>query len=245
MKKIYIIAVFVAILTGAAVYLYAQKLDRQATVVIPTGTVVVAVTSIPENTKITSEMITLQKTALEWINADAAVSLSDVVGKINKYWVPAGQQIVRAQLSEVKSGTEGGQLSYVIEQGKRAITLSTDEIAGVGGYLSKGDYVDILSTITLKGKDDKGDDIDIPATEVVLENIRVLEVGSRAQNESAIAEDGEKSFFSYGSVTLSVSPEDATKLYYAISYGRIYLTLRAPQDDKLVSPPVYVWDGSN
>jgi pilus assembly protein CpaB len=244
MKKIYIIAVFVAILTGAAVYLYAQKLDRQATVVIPTGTVVIAVTSIPENTKITSEMVTLQKTALEWINADAFVSLSDVVGKINKYWTPAGQQIVRAQLSEVKSGTEGGQLSYVIEQGKRAITLSTDEIAGVGGYLSKGDYVDILSTITLKGKDDKGDDIDIPATEVVLENIRVLEVGSRAQNESAKTEDGAKSY-SYGSVTLSISPEDATKLYYAISYGRVYLTLRAPQDNKLVSPPVYVWDGNN
>ncbi|MEL7602252.1 MAG: Flp pilus assembly protein CpaB [Bacillota bacterium] len=244
MKKIYIIAVFVAILTGAAVYLYAQKLDRQATVVIPTGTVVIAVTSIPENTKITSEMVTLQKTALEWINADAVVSLSDVVGKINKYWVPAGQQIVRAQLSEVKSGTEGGQLSYVVEQGKRAITLSTDEIAGVGGYLSKGDYVDILSTITLKEKDEEGNDIDIPATEVVLENIRVLEVGSHAQNESSKAEDGEKSF-SYGSVTLSISPEDATKLYYAISYGRVYLTLRAPQDDKLVSPPLYVWDGNN
>lgn len=243
MKKIYIIAVFVAILTGFAVYLYAQKLDRQATVVVPTGTVVVAVTSIPENTKITSDMVTLQKTALEWINANAAVSLSDVVGKINKYWTPAGQQIVHAQLSEVISGTEGGQLSYVVEPGMRAITLSTDEIAGVGGYLSKGDYVDILSTVTLKGKDDEGNDIDIPATEVVLENIHVLEVGSRAQNEKAkAAEDSEKSY-SYGSVTLSISPEDATKLYYAISYGRVYLTLRAPQDDKIVSPPVYVWEG--
>jgi len=244
MKKIYIIAVFVAILTGAAVYLYAQKLDRQATVVIPTGTVVVAVTSIPENTKITAEMVTLQKTALEWINSNAAVSLSDVVGKINKYWIPAGQQIVHSQLSEVKSGTEGGQLSYVVEPGMRAITLSTDEIAGVGGYLNKGDYVDILSTISIKGKDEEGNDTETPATEVVLENIRILEIGSRTQNESAKTEEG-KATFSYGSVTLSISPEDATKLYYAICYGRIYLTLRAPQDSKLVSPPIYIWDSKD
>lgn len=240
MKKIYIIAVFAAILTGAAVYMYAAKLESKATVVIPTGTVVVAVTPIDENTKITAEMVTLQKTALEWINADAAVDLSAVVGKINKYWVPAGQQIVNAQLSEAKSGNEGGQLAYVIDPGKRAITLSTDELAGVGGYLCKGDYVDILSTASRKEKDDQGNDVDIPAIEVVLENIKVLEVGSRTQNEAAKKVDAEPNY-SYGSVTLCVSPEDVPKLYYAISYGRVYLSLRAPQDDKLVSPPLYVW----
>ena len=240
MKKIYIIAVFAAILTGAAVYLYAARLEKQATVVIPTGTVVVAVTPIDENTKITSEMVALQKTALEWINADAAVSLSDVVGKINKYWVPAGQQIVNAQLSEAKSGNEGGQLAYVIDPGKRAITISTDELAGIGGYLCKGDYVDILSTASRKEKDEEGNDVEIPAIEVVLENIKVLEVGSRAMNEAAKKEGAEPNY-SYGSVTLCVSPEDVPKLYYAINYGRVYLSLRAAQDDKLVSPPLYVW----
>lgn len=236
MKKIYIIAVLVAILTGVAVYFYAASLERKATVVVPEGPVVVAVAPIEENTLITSDMVTLQTTALAWINADAAVSMADVVGKINKYWIPAGQQIVRAQLSTVVSGTQGGQLSYIIEEGKRAITLSTDEIAGVGGYINKNDYVDILSTVTLTQKDEEGNEISIPASEMVLENIKVLEIGSRVQNASA-----EEPTYSYGSVTLSVSPEDALKLYYAISYGRVYLLLRAPQDNDIVSPPLYTW----
>lgn len=236
MKKIYIIAVLVAILTGVAVYFYAASLERKATVVIPQGAVVVAVAPIEENTLITSDMVALQTTALSWINADAAVSMADVVGKINKYWVPAGQQIVHAQLSTAASATEGGQLSYVIEDGMRAITLSTDEIAGVGGYLNKNDYVDILSTVTLTQKDEEGNDVSIPASEMVLENIKVLETGSRAQNAAA-----EEPTYSYGSVTLSVSPEDALKLYYAISYGRVYLLLRTPQDNDIVSPPLYTW----
>ena len=118
----------------------------------------------------------------------------------------------------------------------RAITLSTDEIAGVGGYLNKNDYVDILSTVTLTQKDEEGNDVSIPASEMVLENIKVLETGSRAQNAAA-----EEPTYSYGSVTLSVSPEDALKLYYAISYGRVYLLLRTPQDNDIVSPPLYTW----
>jgi len=237
MKKIYIVAALTAVLTGVAVYLYAAYLDKKATVVVEQGTVVVALAPIDENVKITADMVTLKSTAKEWVGPDAVTKLDGAVGKFNKYRVAAGQQLTNAGLAEAGSADPGGQLSYVLEKGMRAVTIATDELSGVGYYISKNDHVDILHTESVTETDDKGSSVSYPVTELLLQNVKVLEVASRQQNATA-AKDTPN--YAYGSVTFAVSPEDAVKLFSASRNGQIYLALRAAQDDAKVTIPAYI-----
>ena len=237
MKKIYIIAVFVALLTGVAVYLYATHLEQRATVVVNTGTVVVSAFPIEENTKITSDMVTLRTTAVEWITPDAATRIEDVVGKMSRYRIPAGQQIVTSSVAEGDTSV-GGKLSYVVKPGMRAVTFASDELSGVGFYLNKNDHVDIMATTVATKEDEQtAAIIEIPAVEMLLENVLILEVASRPQTETQTEENYN---YTYASITVELSPEDAMKLYLATKTQTIYLLLRGAEDQDKVSPPVYV-----
>lgn len=237
MKKIYIIAVFVALLTGVAVYLYASHLEQKATVVVRTGTVVVSKVPIEENARITSDMVTLSTTAVEWISPGAATRLEDVVGKMSRYRIPAGQQIVTDSIAAGDTSA-GGKLSYVVKDGMRAVTFASDELSGVGFYLNKNDYVDIIvTTVAIKEDEETGAITEIPAVEMLLENVLILEVAARPQNESQTESNYN---YTYSSITVELTPSDAMKLYLATQNQKIYLLLRGAEDREKVSPPVYV-----
>ncbi len=229
MKKIYISAAIFAVLTGAAAYFFAISLEKKATVVIPMGQVVVATVPIHENTLITSDMVAVKDTALEWVAPNSITSLNDAVGKISRYYLPLGQQLSHEQLSDITSGSQGGQLSYVIEDGMRAITLSIDEAAGVGGYISKSDYVDVMTSYTIYDEEEAPDGtMEITktyASGLLIERVRVLELGPLSANLPGQQVTG------YGLITLSMKPDDALSLHYAITSGaHIYMTLRNPSD---------------
>ncbi len=237
MKKIYIIAVFVALLTGVAVYLYAAQLEEKATVVVHTGTVVVSTVPIEENARITSDMVTLTTTAVEWISPGAATNLEDVVGKMSRYRIPAGQQIEAGSIASDDTAV-GGKLSYVVKDGMRAVTFASDEISGVGFYLNKNDYVDIMATtVTTKEDEETGAITEIPAVEMLLENVLILEVAARPQVETQTEANYN---YTYSSITVELTPSDAMKLYFATQNQQIYLLLRGSEDQDKVSPPVYV-----
>ena len=238
MKKIYIIAVFIALLTGVAVYLYAAHLEEKATVVVNTGTVVVSAVPIEQNIRITSDMVTLRTTAVEWIGPGAATRIEDVVGKMSLFRIPAGQQIEFGSIAENDTAADGGKLSYVVKEGMRAITFASDEISGVGFFINKNDYVDIIATtVAVKEDEETGEITEIPAVEMLLENVLVLEVASRPQNE---AQTKENYNYTYASITVELTPKDAMKLYFATQNQQIALLLRGAEDHGKASPPVYV-----
>ncbi len=237
MKKIYIIAVFVALLTGVAVYLYASHLEQKATVVVRTGTVVVSAVPIEENARITSDMVSLSTTAAEWISPGAATKLEDVVGKMSRYRIPAGQQIEASSIA-ADDTSAGGKLAYVVKDGMRAVTFASDELSGVGFYLNKNDYVDIMATtVAVKEDEETGAITEIPAVEMLLENVLILEVAARPQNE---AQTEVNYNYAYSSITVELTPADAMKLYFATRNQQVYLLLRGAEDQDKVSPPVYV-----
>ncbi len=229
MKKIYILAAIFAVLTGVAAYFFASALEKKATVITPMGQVVVAAVPIGENMVITSDMVALKETALEWVAPNAITSLNDAVGKISRYYLPLGQQLSHEQLSDITSGSQGGQLSYVVEEGMRAITLSIDEAAGVGGYISKSDFVDIMCAYTIYDEEEAPDGTKeitkTYASGLLIERVRVLELGPLSANISGQQVTG------YGLITLSLNADDALALHYAITSGaHIYFTLRNPSD---------------
>ncbi len=246
MKKIYLIAVILALVTGIAAYSYFRS--REAALQpeeIPMTTVVVSTAEIGEGVFITNDMVQLKPIPTEFVAAGALTTIGDAVGKVNKYRCMAGQQIVFDQLGSTQDAdiTAGGRLSYMLSPGMRAMTVYVTEITGVAGYINPGDRVDILCTYSFSvpdedeaGGEDEDEEIQVQSSMVLLENISVLEAGIITQKLTEAA-GAEKAV--YSSLTLELSPEDAVKLQYAVTYGQISLLLRAVDDEKIVEPPMY------
>lgn len=230
MKKVYLLSIFMALTVGIAVYLFAaslqQKADSQA---VDSGYVVVAAVEIPASTLITSDMVALVEMPRQSINPLAATSLSAVVGLINKYPLSPQEQILTPKLNK-KGQSNTGQLSYVLNEGQRAISVGVDSVAGVSGYIAVGDYVDIVSTIILP---QNGSTPSSATSMLLVENLLVLQTGMKqlSSTDSTVA--------TYTTVTLSATPEQILKINYAATNGTLRFILRPVLDHTIVNPPTF------
>ncbi len=239
MKKIYILALILAIATGIAAYSLVQYLEDQAKPAeIPMATVVVTTTEIGEGVFITGDMVQLKPIPQEYVASGAVTSLGDAVGKVNKFRSMAGQQVLYDQLGSTESAdiVAGGRLSYTLREGMRAMTIYTTETTGVAGYINAGDRVDIICTVNVQSEDEEGNIVSTPTSMMLLENVNVLETGIITA-KLAEAEEGTTSL--YTSITLEVKPADAVKVQYAVNYGQISFLLRAVDDEKIIAPEDY------
>ncbi|MDP4118851.1 MAG: Flp pilus assembly protein CpaB [Bacillota bacterium] len=223
MKKLIIIALLMSIITGFAVYYYARNLENNLRV--KTVPVAVAVKAIPKDTVIKAEMVTIKQFPKELVNGLVAKSIDEVKGRIAKQDIEANEQIFNNRLSD--AGNKGEGLSYTIKDGYRALTFKTDEITGLAGRLSKGDFVDIIAMIPNKSVASGTE------SRMVLENVEVLELGI----EQTVTD--EKSSGTYSSVTLLVKAEDVLKVNSAISEGKCTLVLRSVLDKNIINPAPY------
>ncbi len=226
MKKVYILSILMALVVGIAVYSFADSLQKQAQVqATPMGNVVIAVVEIPSNTLITDDMVMLVTLPVQSISASAATDIKQVAGTIAKYPIFAGEQVFHANLSG--KGAEKETLSYVLEEGYRAISIGVDDITGVSGYIKTGDRVDVISSM-LK-TDETGASYTIST--VLVENLLVLETGTGLQSEA------EK--LGYRTVTIAATPEQVVLINYAATTGKLLLVLRPILDEKIVNPSDY------
>jgi pilus assembly protein CpaB len=124
------------------------------------------------------------------------------------------------------SGPNGrATLSNLLSPGMRAVTIRTDEIAGVGGFVTPGDRVDVVLTrdagaITEVQKNAQGAAGSTITTEIVVENAKVLTVGQGADTRQTSPQIVE-------SVTIEVDGGGAQKVALARTVGTLSLSLRA------------------
>jgi len=149
--------------------------------------------------------------------------IEDVGGRIVLYPLPQGEPILERQLAAAGAGAG---LTAKIPSGMRAISVRSDEIVGVAGFLLPGTHVDVLMTYHSVVNPD-------PETLTVLQDVVVLAAGQQIQP----LPDGKP--ISVNVVTLLLMPEDAEKLVLATSLGGIYFVLRNGADgEQALSPPV-------
>ena len=223
MKKVYILAAFMALVVGAAVYLFASSLQQEAQAGdYSKGRAVVAVKEIPANTQITGDMVKLAQLPDDGINAVAATDLSQVVGSITRYPLLPGEQVLLPRLAE--KGNENGALSYALEEGYRAISVAVDDVTGVSGYINRGDRVDVVATVVSYAATGKNQ----PASTMIAQNLLVLQTGTKDKKATDTAQG-------YATVTLSATPQDALKINYAATNGKLGLVLRPVLDNKKVT----------
>ena len=96
--------------------------------------------------------------------------------------IEANEPVLLAKLS----GANGrATLSNLLSPGMRAVTIKTDEIAGVGGFVTPGDRVDVVLTRDAGAIEEVSENAEGAAgstitTEIVVENAKVLTVGQGA-----------------------------------------------------------------
>lgn len=262
MKKVGIIAALAAIICGIAVYLYIGSVEQRVEKAnrpqeMEMTEIVVAAKLIPPYTEITSDMLRMEAFPAQYASRKAAKSIDDVVGYQADGTIVEGETILLSMLGTPED--IGASLSFEVPDGMRAMTVNVGIDSGVGGYITKGDMIDLMLYLPVTPEEEEEDE-EIPEeekteitgnklissdgetyvtaaslTSVVLEAAVVLELGDTSFNP----ENGGV----YGSVTLALTPEDCLKLFAAKKQaeagGDLYAVLRQRGDNSPSDTGIY------
>jgi len=234
LKKVYFLAVTLAIVAGLAVYFFASSLKAtEKTDEIEKKPAVITVVNLPANTVITEEMVSVQMLPAEAVNPQTIGNVSEVVGSVTKYPIASSEQILTSKI--MKPGDESDKLSYVLNEGQRAISISVSAISGVSGNVTAGEYVDVMALMMVPNS--TGESVE-PAAMFVTQRILVLSVGMKPSSGAAAGSN-------YSTVTLAGTPEQILQVYYAANMAyssgdaKIFLVLRPATDDSTIVVPYY------
>lgn len=209
MKKVYLIAVVIAIIAGFATYMFASEIEKKTTIKdAEMKDVYVAVQDIEANIPITEEMFAEDAGYFEIRNivaSDAvpnvATTKEQIVNKVTVDKIFAGEQINTSRLQE-EDGADVA-LSLKLPDGKVAYSLSADSITGVDGYINEGDTVDVL----IAEEQEDGSFI----TSVAYSDLKIIRVSTRSDNSSASSSGN--SIKQYSTLTVEVTPKQAVELF--------------------------------
>ena len=265
MKKIRIIALLAAVAMFASLFLIltdvqnSTKQREQETVSdIRKIKVVKAVVNIPPYTTITEDMVEIKEISAERTLDDFFGKTEDVVGRIAVSDILQGDVVSPRRIA--KEGDVALGLAYSIEEGKRAMTLSVNIEQGVANALKVGNYVDIIFTGSISAEEDETTGQTIPAgatldsvlgaespansqilhnrlnprfSFIAFQRLKVLALDDKFYKAKSDPVTGN----SYASVTLEVTPEQATQLVMLRRSYAADLVLRNQNDDEIVNEP--------
>lgn len=136
-----------------------------------------------------------------------------------------GELILPYKLSG--QGARGGLPTRILED-QRAITIPVTEITGVAGFVTPGDYVDVLHTSSLKQADGT------PVVRVLLQNVLVL------GTDQVMSEDSGNPKV-VNAVTLMADVEAGQRISLALATGTVTLLLRNEFDGNLLDTASVGW----
>lgn len=141
----------------------------------------------------------------------------DFTGAVVRTAIVKGQPISDGSL--VKPG-DRGFLAAVLTPGKRAVSVPVDATSGIAGFVFPGDWVDVILTVRLSGKDEEGKVEQRFFSETLLNDIRVLAVDQKVENKNGKVNVAKTS-------TLEVTPKQAEKIAIGLKMGSLSLSLHS------------------
>jgi pilus assembly protein CpaB len=190
--------------------------------------VIVAAKDIPAGAMITEEMLSEETIHKKNLQEYAATSAARVLNKVALAPIAKGEQILLNKLGMPRKAERPTILSSIIPPGKRAVSVSVDNIASVGGMIRPGDYVDVVGTVampsgtTIEAKTEVGMTI-LP----LFQDILVLAVGQELETYPAQSKETPSGTMI---VTLALSPQEANVIAFIEEQGKVRLVLRSPKD---------------
>lgn len=209
MKKVYLIAVVIAIMAGFATYLFASEINDKTTIKdADVITVYIPIEDIERNTVITEEMFAkdggkfVQKTIIaDDAYPNAAQTKEELVDMITIEKLYKNEQINKERIQPKDSPAV--PLSSRLEKGMVAYSFSAASVTSVDGYINEGDTVNVLVTET-------GDD-GLSKSRVEYKDLKILRISARNENDTASSAG--TAIKTYGTLTVEVTQEQALRLY--------------------------------
>lgn len=200
-----------------------KKLLEQYRLIEPVD-VIIARKDIPEGEPISAEALDKKSIPKQYVQPYATSRGADLLGMVAKSPIASGEQILTNKLRRASDKPVGATLSAVTPEGMRAVTIGTDALGGVGGFIRPGDKVDILWTLQVPKSESKEPEL---VTVSLFQAVDVLAVGPEMVGRPASEQATSADF----TVTISLTPQQASLLLYAREQGKIQLALR-PMTDK-------------
>jgi len=203
---------------GSAAYLTRNWLKDQTRVsaaVQPAGTIVVAAESLAYGTAMTPDNIV----EIPWFSN----ALPEGAFAVKDDLLSGGRRVVLSPLkrgevvlrSRITGPGQRASLASLLDEGKRAVTVSVDDVRGVAGFVLPGDFVDIVIIA------DDGSPKRQSYSDILLEHVKVLaidQVASEGEGQPTVAK----------AVTVEVTKEQAQKILLATNIGKLSLILARP-----------------
>jgi pilus assembly protein CpaB len=221
MKKKLLVAVGLAAIAVASLYLYSRSLQNE----VAGGqrvTILVAAQDLPAGTRIAKANLAQRDVPEAYVHQSSIrdTEINQILGRPVAEKVSQGQALLWNDFELQRSGATR-RLAAAVQKGQRALTLPVDLSASLAGMLRPGDHVDVLGTFA------KGQGTDW-ATVTLLQNVLVVATGDlRQSGDEEPSTGGPRTF---NNITVSVDLEEAELLVFAMHRGPINIALRA-QDD--------------
>jgi Flp pilus assembly protein CpaB len=237
------------------VLVYSQVSDAQRVKAsLPSTLVIVAATDIPARSEVAASMLTVTSVPDPLIQDGSATRVEDVAGKYTPDGFVRGEVINMRKLGPVATkntpsySIEKGKVMYVMPVAFTGTELSITRV----NALRAGDRVDLLYTtidpppgLTPADRDIvRSDPIPYLQTRIMLQNLRIQEIGSYAADGSLVPASADASgksaapTLANASIIFMVSPEEALVLKWikdaAVFYrdSSVEMVLRSPADDQ-------------
>ncbi len=207
----------------------------QVPAVAPHYAEVVAARDIPVGVVVAPEDVRLASTSER--DPHGYESVHDVIGNLTVEPIGEGRIVLSSAFAVL------GAAAQKLYPGERGIAIKVSEVAGVGGFVSPGDHVDVL--LYLRGDQETAN---TSSAQVVLRDVRVLAYGDRIGKEetpmlqNVLPDTGKKpdakdapkkpevkQTRDVKSAVLAVPENDAARLMLADSGGVLRLALRGAE----------------
>jgi len=144
--------------------------------------------------------------------------------------IHAPEAQVKRAVSQSAAAPAPSGITADLHTGQRAFSIRVAEDDIVGGFVQSGDYVDIVATIPGAAFQPTTVTADRSHALVLLQDVRVLAVGSNLTQASGAQTDAR-------TVSLALAPEQLVRLTLAQRLGRVSLAVRKPGDDEQRAAP--------
>jgi pilus assembly protein CpaB len=200
---------------------------------VPTAQVVFAAGDISRLASLSTEHLVVREVPKDSVPKGAITRVEDAIGRVALIPVSRNDYILDQQLAKPGAGRGA---AAAIPKGMRAFMIPTNKLAGAAcGFLQPGDKVDVLLSIKPKSNQPS----DEPITRTLLSRIEVFAVDQTLEPPSS-PDSKIINVKELRSVTLLVTPAEATQLSAGVTEGVLQLTLRNADDEHVAPPPAPV-----
>ncbi|MBQ4337806.1 MAG: Flp pilus assembly protein CpaB [Clostridia bacterium] len=193
MKKIYLIAVIIALAAGVATYFFANELKTSSIVTgVDDASVVVAIEDIEKDTILTEDMFQVIKLPVTAVSFGTVCNPKEIIGYMTTEKIYAGEQLMARKITTVGDGEFKNRLSYELSNGMYAYSIGVSNENAVSHFIKEYDYINIY----------KGDAI--PSAEPILKNVQVIRISDYTAN---VQQEAGIEITSYSAVTLALTKQ--------------------------------------